>query len=108
MRGVTSNAIVLVHERRLVGIGSGQTSRVDAARHAVEKAHAILGSDSTAGAACASDAFYPFPNAVEVCLEAGVGAFVQPGGSKRDDEVIRVADAAGAAMVLTGRRHFRH
>ena len=105
---VTSNAIVLVRDRRLIGIGSGQTSRVDAARHAVEKAHAILGADSTAGAACASDAFYPFPDAVEVCLAAGVGAFVQPGGSIRDADVIATADAAGATMLVTGVRHFRH
>jgi phosphoribosylaminoimidazolecarboxamide formyltransferase / IMP cyclohydrolase len=108
VRGVTSNAIVLVRERRLIGIGSGQTSRVDAARHAVEKAHAILGADSTTGAACASDAFYPFPDAVEVCLAAGVGAFVQPGGSVRDAEVIATADSAGATMLVTGVRHFRH
>ena len=108
VRGVTSNAIVLVRERRLIGIGSGQTSRVDAARHAVEKAHAILGPGSTAGAACASDAFYPFPDAVEVCLAAGVGAFVQPGGSVRDADVIATADGAGATMLVTGVRHFRH
>ncbi|HEU5204951.1 MAG TPA: bifunctional phosphoribosylaminoimidazolecarboxamide formyltransferase/IMP cyclohydrolase [Candidatus Limnocylindrales bacterium] len=108
VRGVTSNAIVLVRDRRLIGIGSGQTSRVDAARHAVEKAHAILGPDSTAGAACASDAFYPFPDAVEVCLAAGVGAFVQPGGSVRDPDVMAIVDGAGATMLLTGVRHFRH
>jgi phosphoribosylaminoimidazolecarboxamide formyltransferase/IMP cyclohydrolase len=108
VRGVTSNAIVLVRERRLIGIGSGQTSRVDAARHAVEKAHAILGPDSTAGAACASDAFYPFPDALEVCLAAGVEAFVQPGGSMRDADVIATADSAGATMLVTGVRHFRH
>ena len=81
VRGVTSNAIVLVRERRLVGMGSGQTSRVDAARQAVAKAHAMLGVASTVGAACASDAFFPFPDAVEVCLAAGVRAFAQPGGS---------------------------
>jgi phosphoribosylaminoimidazolecarboxamide formyltransferase/IMP cyclohydrolase len=108
VRGVTSNAIVLVRDRRLIGIGSGQTSRVDAARHAVEKARAILGPDSTAGAACASDAFYPFPDAVEVCLAAGVGAFVQPGGSVRDPDVMATVDSAGATMLLTGVRHFRH
>ncbi len=60
------------------------------------------------GAACASDAFYPFADAVEVCLAAGVTAFVQPGGSKNDADVIAVADAAGATMLLTGVRHFRH
>ncbi len=108
VRGVTSNAIVLVRDGRLVGIGSGQTSRVDAARQAVAKAHAMLGASSTVGAACASDAFFPFADAVEVCLEAGVAAFVQPGGSMRDAEVVAVADASGAAMVMTGTRHFRH
>ncbi|HEY7133071.1 MAG TPA: bifunctional phosphoribosylaminoimidazolecarboxamide formyltransferase/IMP cyclohydrolase [Candidatus Limnocylindrales bacterium] len=108
VRGVTSNAIVLVKESRLVGFGSGQTSRVDAARQAVEKARAFSGPESLRGAACASDAFYPFPDAVEACLEAGVTAFAQPGGSKNDAETIAVADAAGAAMLITGVRHFRH
>jgi phosphoribosylaminoimidazolecarboxamide formyltransferase/IMP cyclohydrolase len=108
VRGVTSNAIVLVRDGMLVGLGSGQTSRVDAARHAVQKARAILGPERLAGAACASDAFYPFPDAVEACLAAGVTAFVQPGGSVRDAEVTAVADAAGATMLVTGTRHFRH
>ena len=108
VRGVTSNAIVLVRDRRLVGLGSGQTSRVDAARQAVAKAHAMLGPDATVGAACASDAFYPFPDAIEVCLAAGVTAFAQPGGSIRDADAVAVADAAGATMLITGVRHFRH
>ena len=108
VRGATSNAIVLVHDRRLIGLGSGQTSRVDAARQAVAKAQAISGPDSTHGAACASDAYFPFPDGVETCLAAGVTAFVQPGGSVRDPEVIAAADGAGATMVLTGVRHFRH
>ena len=108
VRGVTSNAIVLVRDRRLVGMGSGQTSRVDAASQAVNKAHAMLGPSSTIGAACASDAFYPFPDAVEVCLEAGVRAFVQPGGSMRDAEAIAPVDAADGTMLITGVRHFRH
>ena len=108
VRGVTSNAIVLVRDRRLVGMGSGQTSRVDAARQAVAKAHAMLGAESTVGAACASDAFYPFPDAVEVCLDAGVRAFVQPGGSVRDAEVVAIADGHDATMLVTGVRHFRH
>jgi len=108
VRGVTSNAIVLVRHRRLVGMGSGQTSRVDAARQAVAKAHGMLGPESTAGAACASDAFYPFADAVEVCLDAGVRAFVQPGGSVRDAEVIEIADRHDATMLITGVRHFRH
>ena len=108
VRGVTSNAIVLVRDRRLVGMGSGQTSRVDAARQAVAKAHAMLGVPSTAGASCASDAFFPFPDAVEVCLAAGVTAFVQPGGSIRDVEAVAAVDAVGGTMLITGRRHFRH
>ena len=105
---MTSNAIVLVRDGRLIGIGSGQTSRVDAARQAVEKARAISGPDCLVGAACASDAFYPFPDAVEACLDAGVTAFVQPGGSIHDADAIAAADAAGATMLLTGVRHFRH
>ena len=108
VRGVTSNAIVLVRDGMLIGIGSGQTSRVDAARQAVAKATAMLGAERLVGAACASDAFYPFPDAIEVCLVAGVTAFAQPGGSLRDAEAIAAADAAGAAMLLTGVRHFRH
>ncbi len=108
VRGVTSNAIVLVRDGMLIGIGSGQTSRVDAARQAVAKAAALLGRDRLVGAACASDAFYPFPDAVEACLEAGVTAFVQPGGSLRDGEAIAAVDAEGATMLLTGVRHFRH
>jgi phosphoribosylaminoimidazolecarboxamide formyltransferase/IMP cyclohydrolase len=107
-RGVTSNAIVLVRDGRLVGFGSGQTSRVDAARQAVDKARAISGPDVLEGAACASDAFYPFADAVEVCLAAGVTAYAQPGGSMRDADVIAVADGAGATMLITGVRHFRH
>jgi len=108
VRGVVSNAIVLVRDGRLIGMGSGQTSRVDAARGAVDKATAHLGEDALHGASCASDAFYPFPDAVDVCLEAGVSAFVQPGGSIRDGETIAAVDAAGATMLMTGVRHFRH
>jgi phosphoribosylaminoimidazolecarboxamide formyltransferase/IMP cyclohydrolase len=107
-RGVVSNAIVLVKDGMEIGLGSGQTSRVDAARQAVAKAFAFHGPDALKGAACGSDAFYPFPDAVEVCLEAGVSAYAQPGGSMRDAEVIAVAEAAGAAMMVTGVRHFRH
>ena len=108
VRGVTSNAIALVKDGRLVGIGSGQTSRVDAARQAVAKAHAMLGPGATVGAACGSDAFFPFPDALEACLAAGVTAVAQPGGSRNDQEAIDVVDAAGATMLLTGIRHFRH
>jgi phosphoribosylaminoimidazolecarboxamide formyltransferase/IMP cyclohydrolase len=102
-RHVKSNAIVLVRDSAVVGVGAGQMSRVDAARLALGKA-----GDRAEGASCASDAFYPFPDGVEVCLEAGVGAFVQPGGSVRDAEVVAAAEAGGAAMLITGRRHFRH
>ncbi len=108
VRGVTSNAIVLVRDRRLIGIGSGQTSRVDAARQAVAKARAMLGEASTVGASCASDAFFPFPDAVEACTAAGVTAFVQPGGSIRDAEAIAAVDTASGTMLITGTRHFRH
>ena len=108
VRGVTSNAIVLVRERRLIGMGSGQTSRVDAARGAVDKARTYAGAEALEGAACASDAFYPFPDAIEACLEAGVTAFVQPGGSIHDDRAIAAVDAVGGTMLMTGTRHFRH
>lgn len=102
-RHVKSNAIVLVRDLAMVGVGAGQMSRVDAARLAVAKA-----GERARGASCASDAFYPFADAVEVCLEAGVRAFVQPGGSVRDAEVVAAAETAGATMLITGRRHFRH
>jgi phosphoribosylaminoimidazolecarboxamide formyltransferase/IMP cyclohydrolase len=103
---VSSNAIVLVRDLQTIGIGAGQMSRVDAVRIAVDKAREH--GHPTAGAALASDAFFPFADGPQVALDAGVDAIVQPGGSKRDDEVIAAVTAAGAAMVLTGRRHFRH
>jgi phosphoribosylaminoimidazolecarboxamide formyltransferase/IMP cyclohydrolase len=81
-------------------------SRVDAARIAVDKA-AEFGHDS-AGSSLASDALFPFPDAPQIALDAGATAIVQPGGSRRDDEVIAAVAEAGAAMVFTGRRHFRH
>jgi phosphoribosylaminoimidazolecarboxamide formyltransferase / IMP cyclohydrolase len=106
VRHVTSNAIVLARGGRTLGIGAGQMSRVDAVRIAIEKArehgHALD------GAVLASDAFFPFADGPEVALEAGVTAVIQPGGSKRDDEVVAAVREAGAAMVFTGRRHFRH
>jgi phosphoribosylaminoimidazolecarboxamide formyltransferase / IMP cyclohydrolase len=107
-RGVVSNAIVLVKSGMEIGLGSGQTSRVDAARQAVAKAIAFHGPDALRGAACGSDAFYPFPDAVQVCLEAGVTAFAQPGGSIHDKDAIEAAETAGATMLMTGVRHFRH
>ena len=94
---------MLARDGALVGVGAGQMSRVQSARLAVEQA-----GDKARGAVCASDAFFPFADGVEVCLAAGVSAVIEPGGSKRDDEVIAAVDAAGAAMVFTGRRHFRH
>jgi phosphoribosylaminoimidazolecarboxamide formyltransferase/IMP cyclohydrolase len=103
---VTSNAIVLARGRQTLGIGAGQMSRVDAVRIAVEKAREH-GHD-LAVAVLASDAFFPFPDGPQIALGAGVTTIVQPGGSKRDAEVIAAVDAAGAAMVFTGRRHFRH
>ena len=103
---VTSNAIVIAKGRQAIGIGAGQQSRVDAVRLAVEKARE-RGHDLR-GAVLASDAFFPFPDGPQLALEAGVTAIVQPGGSKRDAEVTAAVDAAGAAMVLTHHRHFRH
>ena len=103
-RHVKSNAIVLARDGAVVGVGAGQMSRVDSARLAVAKA----GPERATGAACASDAFFPFPDAAEVCLAAGVRAFVQPGGSQRDAEVVTAVESAGATMVLTALRHFRH
>ena len=107
-RGVVSNSIVLVKDGMEIGLGSGQTSRVDAARQAVAKAIAFQGADALKGAACGSDAFYPFADAVQVCLDAGVTAFAQPGGSIHDKDAIKAAEKAGASMLITGVRHFRH
>jgi phosphoribosylaminoimidazolecarboxamide formyltransferase/IMP cyclohydrolase len=108
VRGVTSNAIVLVRDGMLVGLGSGQTSRVDACRQAVDKARAIHGQDVVSGAVAASDAFFPFPDGPQTLFESGITAVVQPGGSLRDAEIVAAADAAGASMLVTGVRHFRH
>jgi len=103
VRHVRSNGIVLARGRATVGIGAGQMSRVDAVRMAVLKA-----GDRSRGAVLASDGFFPFPDGVEEAARAGVTAIVQPGGSVRDRQVIAAADAAGLAMLFTGRRHFRH
>jgi phosphoribosylaminoimidazolecarboxamide formyltransferase/IMP cyclohydrolase len=107
-RGVVSNAILLVRDGMLVGLGSGQVSRVDACRGAVEKARQFQGEAGATGAVAASDAFFPFADGPRVLLDAGVTAIVQPGGSMRDAEVLADVDAAGAAMLVTGTRHFRH
>ncbi|HET8529222.1 MAG TPA: bifunctional phosphoribosylaminoimidazolecarboxamide formyltransferase/IMP cyclohydrolase [Gaiellaceae bacterium] len=103
---VSSNAIVIVKDLATIGIGAGQMSRVDAVRIAVEKAQGF-GHDLR-GAVLASDAFFPFADGPQLALDAGVGAVVQPGGSRRDDEVVAAVADAGAAMAFTGRRHFRH
>jgi phosphoribosylaminoimidazolecarboxamide formyltransferase / IMP cyclohydrolase len=106
-RHVRSNAIVIAAAGATVGIGAGQMSRVDAVRIAIEKAGAAQ-PELLAGAALASDAFFPFADGPELALQAGVTAIIQPGGSVRDEDVVAAVDAAGAAMVATGRRHFRH
>lgn len=103
VRRLTSNAICVCQGTSLVGAGVGQTSRVDSVRIALEKA-----GKRTHGAVLASDAFFPFPDSIELIQQAGIAAIVQPGGSKRDPEVIAAADAAGIPMVFTARRHFRH
>jgi phosphoribosylaminoimidazolecarboxamide formyltransferase / IMP cyclohydrolase len=101
---VRSNAIVLSRDLATVGIGAGQMSRVDSVRLAVEKSRVA----SLAGAALASDAYFPFADGPELAINAGVQAIIQPGGSRRDLEVIEAADRAGIVMVFTSRRHFRH
>jgi phosphoribosylaminoimidazolecarboxamide formyltransferase / IMP cyclohydrolase len=106
VKHVTSNAIVLARDGQTLGIGAGQMSRIDSVRIAVEKAR-DHGHD-LAGAVLASDAFFPFADGPQLALDAGVAAIIQPGGSKRDDDVSAAVATAGAAMVLTGRRHFRH
>ena len=103
VKHVKSNAIVLVKDKQLVGVGAGQMNRVQSVRLAVAQA-----GEKAKGAVLASDAFFPFPDGPEAALQAGVTAIIQPGGSKKDDESIAIADQYGAAMVLTGRRHFRH
>ncbi len=110
---VKSNAIVFAKDCATVGIGAGQPNRVDsariAARHGVEAAAAAgLSEPLTRGSVAASDAFFPFPDGLQACVEAGATAIIQPGGSLRDAEVIAAADGAGVAMVFTGMRHFRH
>ncbi|MDP9284373.1 MAG: bifunctional phosphoribosylaminoimidazolecarboxamide formyltransferase/IMP cyclohydrolase [Actinomycetota bacterium] len=103
---VSSNAIVLARDLQTIGIGAGQMSRVDSVRIAVAKAREH-GHDLH-GSVLASDAFFPFADGPQIALDTGVTAIIQPGGSRRDEEVVESVRAAGAAMVLTGRRHFRH
>jgi phosphoribosylaminoimidazolecarboxamide formyltransferase/IMP cyclohydrolase len=101
-----SNAIALVKDKQLVGKGCGQTSRIDALRHAVEKAHQFR--FDLNGAVMASDAFFPFADCVELGHEAGITAFIQPGGSIRDKDSIEYCQKHNLAHVLTGLRHFKH
>ena len=110
-RHVRSNAIVLARDRATLGIGAGQMSRVDSVRLSIEKAKEARGPDAEtllAGSVIASDAFFPFADGPQAAIDAGATAVIQPGGSKRDAEVIEACDAAGVAMVFTKRRHFRH
>ncbi len=102
-RAVKSNAILLASDGASVGVGMGQVNRVDSCRLAVTRA-----GERARGAVAASDAFFPFPDGLEILLEAGVTAIVQPGGSVRDDQVVEAAQAAGVTMYLTGTRHFFH
>ena len=103
VRAVKSNAILLSKNGASVGIGMGQVNRVDSARLAVNRA-----GDRVQGSVAASDAFFPFADGLQILLDAGVIAVVQPGGSVRDEEVIAAAQNAGIAMFFTGTRHFSH
>jgi phosphoribosylaminoimidazolecarboxamide formyltransferase/IMP cyclohydrolase len=104
IRSVKSNAILLAHDGATVGVGMGQVNRVDSAHLAVNRA----GPDRARGSVAASDAFFPFPDGLEVLIAAGVTAVVQPGGSIRDQQVIEAAEKAGLTVYLTGTRHFYH
>ena len=102
-QAVRSNAIVLAHGRQLAGVGAGQMSRLDSVKIAVTKA-----GPRARGSVLASDAFFPFRDGPDAAAAAGVTAIIQPGGSKRDDDTLRACDEHGMAMILTGRRHFKH
>ncbi len=103
VRAVKSNAILLAHEGASIGVGMGQVNRVDSARLAVSRA-----GERTRGSVAASDAFFPFADGLQILIDAGVTAVVQPGGSIRDEEVIAAAKAGQVAMFFTGVRHFSH
>ncbi len=103
VRHVKSNAIVLAKHTSLIGVGAGQMSRVDSVEISIKKA-----GDRADGSVLASDAFFPFPDSIDAAADAGIVAIVQPGGSRRDQEVIEACDAHDLPMVLTGRRHFKH
>jgi len=100
---VKSNTIVLVKNKRVLGVGAGQMNRVTSGIIAMRHA-----GDEAKGAVMASDAFFPFPDNIENAAKAGISAIVQPGGSKNDDVVIEAADKHGIAMIFTGKRHFLH
>ncbi|WP_265520737.1 bifunctional phosphoribosylaminoimidazolecarboxamide formyltransferase/IMP cyclohydrolase [Oerskovia flava] len=109
VRAAKSNAILLASGGAAVGVGMGQVNRVDSCRLAVERANTLAdGEERARGAVAASDAFFPFADGLQVLLDAGVKAVVQPGGSVRDEEVVAAAAAAGVTMYLTGTRHFAH
>ena len=128
MRAAKSNAILLANNGATVGIGMGQVNRVDSCKLAVERANTLgvvvestvdaaggaagaegaVSEKRSVGAVAASDAFFPFADGLEILLDAGIRAVVQPGGSVRDQEVIAAAKAAGVTMYLTGARHFFH
>jgi phosphoribosylaminoimidazolecarboxamide formyltransferase/IMP cyclohydrolase len=103
VRHVKSNAIVLARDAALVGVGAGQMSRVDSVEIAISKA-----ADRSRGSILASDAFFPFPDSIHRAAQAGIVAIVQPGGSKKDDEVIAACNEHRIPMLFTGQRHFRH
>jgi phosphoribosylaminoimidazolecarboxamide formyltransferase/IMP cyclohydrolase len=103
VKHVKSNAIVIFKGGAAVGVGAGQMSRVESVQIAAHRA-----GERAVGSVMASDAFFPFPDGLEEGIRAGVTAVIQPGGSLKDADVVAVADAAGIAMVMTGRRHFRH
>ncbi|MFH1924859.1 MAG: bifunctional phosphoribosylaminoimidazolecarboxamide formyltransferase/IMP cyclohydrolase, partial [Planctomycetota bacterium] len=103
VRHVKSNAIVLAKDRMLLGTGAGQMSRVDSVEIAIKKA-----GDRAAGSVLGSDAFFPFPDSIERAASAGIAAVIQPGGSKKDEEVIAASNEHGLPMIFTGRRHFKH
>jgi phosphoribosylaminoimidazolecarboxamide formyltransferase/IMP cyclohydrolase len=106
VKHLKSNGIALVKNRQMIGMGCGQTSRVDSLQHAINKARAF-GFDLN-GAVMASEAFFPFPDCVEIAYRIGVTAVSQPGGSIKDKDSIDYCDSVGLAMVMTGTRHFKH
>ncbi len=103
-----SNGIAIAKNKQSVGIGPGQVNRIWACKQAIEHGIDHLGAEIVKGAVLASDAFFPFPDCVEACANAGITAIIQPGGSVRDQESIDACDNAGIAMIFTGMRHFRH